>query len=95
MRQQAQVRTERIEARLSPDVLSLVKRAAALQGRSVSDFVVSASQDAAYRVIEEDAVIRLSVEDQRQFIDLLLNPPELSSALERASEAHRALFGVA
>jgi uncharacterized protein (DUF1778 family) len=40
-------RTARIEARLAPDVLALVKRAAEIQGRSVSEFVVSAAQDAA------------------------------------------------
>ena len=32
-------RTARIEARIAPDALLIVKRAAELQGRSVSDFV--------------------------------------------------------
>ncbi|MBI5013432.1 MAG: DUF1778 domain-containing protein, partial [Methylocystis sp.] len=46
---QETARTARIEARLAPDVLALVKRAAEIQGRSVSDFVVSAAQEAAHR----------------------------------------------
>jgi len=33
-------RTARLEARISPDTLAVVKRAAELEGRSVSDFVV-------------------------------------------------------
>jgi hypothetical protein len=33
-------------------------------------------------------VIRLSMEDQRRFVELLLNPPPLSSALKRARCAH-------
>jgi uncharacterized protein (DUF1778 family) len=37
----------------------VVKRAAGLQGRSVSDFVVSAAQEAAQRAIEEAQIIRL------------------------------------
>jgi len=33
----------RIEARIAPDALAVVKRAAELQGRSVSDFIVAAA----------------------------------------------------
>jgi uncharacterized protein (DUF1778 family) len=85
-------RTTRIEARISPDVLAIVKRAAEIQGRSLSDFVVAAAQEAAHRTIEETLIIRLSVEDQRQFVELLLNPPPLSPALERAKQAHSQLI---
>jgi uncharacterized protein (DUF1778 family) len=53
--------TARIEARVAPDVLAVVKRAAEIQGRSLSDFVVAAAQDAARRAIEEAHLIRLSV----------------------------------
>lgn len=81
-------RTSRIEARISPDALQMVKRAAELQGRSVSDFVVAAAQEAAQRAIEESAVIRLAVEDQARFAELLLNPPEPTEALKRARRAH-------
>jgi uncharacterized protein (DUF1778 family) len=87
-------RTSRIEARIAPEALALVKQAAELQGRSVSDFVVSAAQEAAYRTIEETNIIRLSAEDQRRFVDLLLNPPAPTPALLRAKEAHQQLFGV-
>ncbi len=86
-------RTARLEARIAPEVLAIVKQAAELQGRSVSDFVVSAAQEAAHRTIEETSIIRLSAEDQRLFVDLLLNPPPPSPALIRAKEAHERLFG--
>ena len=84
-------RTARVEARIAPDALAVVKRAAELQGRSVSDFVVAAAQDAAQRTIEETQILRLSIEDQRRFVDLLLNPPPLSPALQRARAAHKRL----
>lgn len=87
------IRTSRIEARIAPEVLAVVKRAAELQGRSVSDFVVTAAQEAAYRAIEEAGIIRLSAEDQRRFVDLLINPPDPAPALVRAKEAHDQLFG--
>lgn len=87
------IRTSRIEARIAPEVLAVVKRAAELQGRSVSDFVVTAAQEAAYRTIEETGIIRISAEDQRRFVDLLLNPSTPPPALVRAKEAHDQLFG--
>jgi len=81
-------RSARLEARISPEVLAVVRRAAELQGRSVSDFVVAAAREAANRTIEETHIIRLSVEDQRAFADAILNPPPPSPALLRAAEAH-------
>jgi uncharacterized protein (DUF1778 family) len=86
-------RTARIEARIAPEGLALVKRAAELQGRSLSDFVVAAAQEAAHRAIEETHLIRLSADDQTRFVDLLLDPPPIAPALERAKEAHARLFG--
>jgi uncharacterized protein (DUF1778 family) len=86
-------RSERIEARIKPDTLVLVRRAAEMQGRSVSEFVVAAAEGAARKVIEEANTIRLSVEDQRRFVELLLDPPVATAALLRAREAHEDLIG--
>jgi len=85
-------RTARIEARIAPDALAVVRRAAELQGRSVSDFVVAAAQEAAAHVIEEAQIIRLSVEDQRAIAEAILNPPPLTPAMERAVARHRELI---
>lgn len=85
-------RTARIEARIAPDALAVVRRAAEIQGRSVSDFVVAAAQEAANRTIEETQLIRLSIDDQQRFAELLLNPPAMSPALKRARAAHARLI---
>ena len=84
-------RTLRIEARISPEDLKAVRRAAEIQGRSVGDFVVAAAQDAAQRVISEVEVMRLSGRVQDQFLERLLNPPRPTAALARAFKRHRAL----
>ncbi|ARM86571.1 ribbon-helix-helix domain-containing protein [Rhizobium sp. CIAT894] len=89
---QQTARTTRLEARISPEALAIVKRAAEMEGRSLSDFVVSAAQDAARRTIEENQLIRLSIEDQMRFVDMLLDPPEPTDALKRARTAHDALI---
>jgi uncharacterized protein (DUF1778 family) len=85
-------RTARIEARIAPDVLVVVKRAAELQGRSISNFIVAAAQAEANRTIEETQIIRLSVEDQRAFADALLNPPPPNEAMKRVASAYRNLI---
>ncbi len=86
-------RTARIEARMAPAALAVVRRAAEIQGRSISDFVVTAAQDAASRTIEETEIIRLSMEGQQQIANLLLNPPEPNSNLKRAFQRRRKLLG--
>jgi uncharacterized protein (DUF1778 family) len=86
-------RTARIEARIAPDALAVVRRAAEIQGRSVSDFVVAAAQEAASRTIAETEIIRLSVEDQRRIAEAILSPPEPAPAMRRAFRRHRELFG--
>ena len=80
----------RLEARLPTSIYATLKRAAELQGRTVSDFVVSAAHEAAQRAIEAQEIIRLSVEDQRRFAEALLNPPEPKAALRQAKQAHLA-----
>jgi uncharacterized protein (DUF1778 family) len=92
MMPQEPTRTARFEARFAPDALAVVKRAAEIQGRSVSDFVVAAAQEAANRTIEEAQVIRLSVEDQRAFADAILGAPEPTPALRRAFRRRRELI---
>ena len=81
----------RLEARLPTDVLALLKRAAELQGRTLTDFVVSAAREAAVRAIEESEFVRLSREDQQRFAEAIINPPPLSDAMKRALRRQRQL----
>lgn len=85
-------RASRLEARIAPDVLAAIKRAAEIEGRSVSDFVVAAARAAAERTIEEAQIIRLSLADQECIAAVLASPPEPSEALDRAFAAHRELI---
>jgi uncharacterized protein (DUF1778 family) len=80
--------TSRLEARLPASVYATLKRAAELQGRSLTDFVVSAAHDAAQRAIEEQAILRLSAEDQRRFAEALIQPPAPNAALKHAKRLH-------
>jgi hypothetical protein len=67
------IRSARIEARIAPEALSVVKRAAEIQGRSVSEFVVSAAQEAASRTRKRP---------------LFAYPPKVSAPLPKRSSIH-------
>lgn len=87
----ATVATSRLEARITTDLHALLKRAAEVQGRTMTDFVISAVQEAAQRAIEQSDVMRLSLADQMCFAEALLSPPKASPALERAFARHQKL----
>jgi uncharacterized protein (DUF1778 family) len=76
--------TARLEARISTELHAMLKRAAEIPGRSLTDLVVSAVQEAAQRTIEQGEVVRLSLADSERFAQALLSPPDPSPALGRA-----------
>lgn len=87
-------RSERIEARIAPEVLATVRRAAEMEGRSLSDFVVAAAEQAARRTIEDLQIVRLSAADQLRFVEALLDEDSAPApAMTRAAENHERLFG--
>ena len=86
-------RGAQLEVRVSVAQKSLLQRAAALSGRTLSEFVVASAQDAARLVIAEHESIRLSREEQLGFVQALLNPPEPNARLKRAAKAYRQRTG--
>jgi uncharacterized protein (DUF1778 family) len=87
-------RAERLETRVTAEQKSLIERAAALQGRSVTDFVLTSVQDAARRVIEEHSQLELSVRDSEAFVDALLNPQLVNDRLRDTVRRYRERAGV-
>jgi uncharacterized protein (DUF1778 family) len=84
--------TARLEARISAELHATLKRAAALQDRTVTDFVIAAVLEAAQRAIQQAEVIRLSRADQERFAEALLAPPKPNAALKRAFARRRKLI---
>src|SRR6516225_12061208 len=87
-------RAERLETRLTSEQKSLIERAAALQGRTVTDFVLTSVQDAARRAIEEHNQLALSVRDSEAFVDALLNPKPVNGRLPDTVRRYRRRAGV-
>ncbi len=83
----ASVKVERLEARVSPEQKALMQQAAALEGETLTQFVVSSAQRAAERSIQEHTTLRLTALESRRFVETLLSPPAPNAAL-RAAAAH-------
>jgi len=84
-------RTERLEARVSSETKELIAQAAALEGRSLTDFVVDAAAESARRVIAANAAIELTARDQTAFAQSLLDPPQANARLVLAARAYKAM----
>lgn len=85
-------RAARFEARITPEVQRQLKRAAELEGRSVSDFVVTAALEAARRTIERTETILFTIDAQDRFWEAMHNPPPPNDALRKAFARHRDLI---
>ena len=64
MSQNSEVSMSRIDARIPLTVRETIDRAAALQGRTRTDFLIEAALEKAERVIAEQTLIRLTLRDQ-------------------------------
>jgi uncharacterized protein (DUF1778 family) len=78
-------KSERLPTRATPELKSLAQHAAALEGRSLTDFVEASIRERAERTIREHEVTRVSVEQARAFAQALLTPPEPSARLREAA----------
>ena len=83
------IRDQRLETRLTAEQKHLIERAAALQGRSVTDFVLVSLQDAARRAIEEHRQLELSLADSRTFVQAMLNPKPANARMRDTVRRYR------
>jgi uncharacterized protein (DUF1778 family) len=87
-------RAQRLEARVTREQKTLIERAAALQGRTVTDFVLTSVQEAARRAIAEHQQLELSVRDSEAFVDAMLNPKRINARLRDTVRRYRAATGM-
>ena len=82
-------KSARIETRVSQEQKELIERAAAVSGRTVSEFVLAHAEVAAKRVIEEHKKLHLDQVQSRILIDALLTPKKPNKKLKLAMEDYR------
>lgn len=86
------LKSQRLMARISADQKTLLQRAADIRGQTLTEFVVSAAQDAATRAIVDQEVIELSLRDSRAFAEGMLNPPPVNTALRAAARRYKKIM---
>ena len=84
----------RLEARISPETKAMLQKAADLEGRTLTDFVIASVQAEALRVIERHQTLKLSMGDAEAFVDALLNPPQPNDALKAAALRYKQVITV-
>lgn len=84
---------ERLDARLTADQKALIQKAADLEGRSLSDFVVASAFAAAEERVRRHEVMVLSERDSRLLVELLSNPPPPNERLRELARRNRDLLG--
>jgi uncharacterized protein (DUF1778 family) len=83
------MQTARLELRTTEAQKRLIEKAAELQGRTMTDFVVSTAYESAKRVIQEHETLVLGARDRAVFVAALLNPPILRGPLAKAAKRHK------
>ena len=86
------IRDARLEARVSRETKALWERAAAVQGRKMTEFVVNSAIEVAQRVLRENELANLTRRDKIAFVEALLNPPSPNARLRNAVARHAQVF---
>src|ERR1700751_250581 len=79
----------RFDARLNEKQKILIQRAADLEGRSMTDFVLHSAETAAERTIEERAMLILSARETEAFVNAILSPAEPGPVLRAAARRYK------
>ena len=88
-RRVAPAKTYRFDARLNEEQKLLIQRAADLEGRTMTDFVLHSAEAAAERTIEKRAMLILTARETEIFANAVLNPPDPGSVLRKAAREYR------
>jgi uncharacterized protein (DUF1778 family) len=85
----------RFDARLNESQKLLIQRAADLEGRTLTDFVLHSAESAAERTIQERTMLVLSARDTEAFVQTLLESARAPGAtLRRAAKRYKQIFGL-
>ena len=81
-------RTERINLRLSGTAKLHIERAASVEGKTVSAFILASALEYADRAIDRHETMVLARDDAMRLFDALDNPPPLNDRLLAALDEH-------
>src|SRR5437016_6993339 len=83
----------RFDARLNQSQKLLIQRAADLEGRTMTDFVLHSAETAAERTIQERAMLMLTARETEAFVTAILKPAKPGVVLRKAARQYAAKIG--
>jgi uncharacterized protein (DUF1778 family) len=83
------LKSQRLMARLSSEQKRLLQRGAEIRGQTLTEFVITAAQDAATRAIIDQEVIDLSLRDSMAFAEGMLNSSPVNAGLRAAARRYK------
>ena len=92
-RKHTKARTYRFDARLNEEQKLLIQRAADLEGRTMTDFVLKSAETAAERTIERRATLSLTARQTEAFVEAILTPAKPGPVLRAAARHYKKTVG--
>jgi uncharacterized protein (DUF1778 family) len=92
-RKDTQSRAYRFDARLNSEQKILIQKAADLEGRTMTDFVLRSAEAAAERTLRDRAMLILSARETEAFVDAILRPAEPGRVLRAAARHYKSVIG--
>lgn len=83
----------RFDARLNEEQKVLIQKAADLEGRTMTHFVLHSAETAAERTIAKRAMLILSARETEAFVDAILHPAGPGPVLRAAARHHKSTLG--
>ena len=80
--------SERINLRLSEMAKRRIEQAAAVEGKTVSGFIVSSALENAEKTVQRHETMALGREDAMRFFDAIADPPPPNKRLRAALDEH-------
>ena len=81
-------KNERINIRLIQSAKSLIERAAAYEGKTVSSFILSSAVASAEKTVHEHESLPLNEQDAQRFFDALAKPIRFKKKRSKALVEH-------
>lgn len=76
----------RLAARVSSEQKTLFQKAATIEGRTLTEFVVGSAQEKAQAIVQAQAFMKLTARDSEILVNALLNPPAPNEKLHAEAE---------
>jgi uncharacterized protein (DUF1778 family) len=82
---ETQVRSERVDLRMTPAAKQTLQRAAAVSHKTLTEFLLDSGLDAAVATLADRRVFQLDERDWNEFMAALASPPSLRTTPGSAS----------